>query len=212
MKLPARERSWLLPMVLLLSLSACSTTRLVNRWDDKEYGGPPLKKMLIIGLVQNDIKRRALEEGFVERLKQVGVMGVPSFRLMPDPEDADQEKELKVVVQKVNADSILIARLQGIDKEETYVPPRTEWVPSMGLGHGYYGYYSLSYHTVYQPGYTRVDTVVRLETKVFSTDQDKLLWAGNTESFNPDSTTKIIRDLADVVVGDMNKSGLLSEG
>ena len=210
-KLSATERSWLIPMVLLLSLSACSTTKLVNRWNDKEYSGPLLKKMLIIGLVQNDIKRRALEEGFVERLEQVGVTGVSSFRLMPDPEDADQEKELKAVVQKANADSILIARLQGIDKEETYIPPRTEWVPSMGLGYGYYGYYSLSYHAVYQPGYTRVDTVVRLETKVFSTDDDILLWAGNTESFNPDSTTRIIRELADVVVGDMKKSGLLGE-
>jgi len=209
MKLGATEPTWLIPMLLLLSLSACSTTELVNRWHDKEYIGPPPERILIIGLVQDDIKRRALEEGFVERLEKMGITGVSSFRLMPDPEDADQEEELKAVVRQANADSILIARLQGIDKEETYIPPRTEWVPFMGLGYGYYGYYSLSYHAVYRPGYTRLDTVVRLETKVFSTDDDRLLWAGHTESFNPDSTTRVIRELADVVVRDMQKSGLL---
>ena len=202
-------RLWVLPLLLLLTLGGCSATRLVNRWKENEYVGGPLSRVFIIGLVQDDLKRRSLEEEVAGRLERAGVAGVVSFRMMPDPKGADQESELVAIANRVGADSVLITRLQGVEKEQTYVPPRTEWVPAMGPCFGHYGCYGFPYYTVYQPGYTRTDTVVRLEVKLFSAADGRLLWGGNIESRNPDSAQKMIRELADVVVTDIGQSGLL---
>ena len=128
---------------------------------------------------------------------------------MPDPSRVDERDELIAAVKQSGADSLLIAQLQGVDKEERFVPPRVDWVPA-GYGRlGYYDHYYRGHRQVYQPGYRTIDTVVRLELKAFSAKNESLVWAGNTESFNPQSVDKVVAELANVIVDDMKKSGLL---
>jgi len=196
-------------LAMLLGLSGCSSTQLVTRWNDADYRGQPLQKILVVAILKNDLQRRNVEEEFVKQLEKKGVQGIPGYRLVPDLKLVDDKQRLKRLITEAGADSILIARLKGVDKEKTYVPPRTEFVPAMGMGYGYYGYYHVSYQAVYQPGYTRVDTVVSLETKLFASVDERLLWAGETRSFNPDSASSVARELADVVVKDIANSGLL---
>jgi len=56
------------------------------------------------------------------------------------------------------------------------------------------------------------DKVVSLESKVFAAADERLLWAGETKSFNPESAASVASELADLVVRDMAKSGLLGAG
>jgi hypothetical protein len=72
-----------------------------------------------------------------------------------------------------------------------------------------YGYYGMSHTTVYTPGYTVTDTIVRLDTKLFAVSTEKMIWAGKTESFNPSSAQTVISELATVVTSDMKKSGMI---
>lgn len=206
--LPLNGLKWVVAGLVLL-LTGCSSTQLVTRWSDADYQGPPLKEILVIALLKDELHRRNLEEALVGRLQKAGAEGVPGYRLIPDPKVVDDEAKLKRLVDDAGVDGVLIARLKGVDKEQTYVPPRAELVPAMGIGYGYYGYYHMSFQAVYQPGYTRTDTVVRLETQLFAAADGKLLWAGETRSFNPDSASTVARELADLVVGDMQNSGLI---
>ncbi len=192
---------------LSLALVSCTSTKLSSRWSDNQYQDGPLRSILVIGLFDSDVNRRVLEEGLIDRLAKNGVTAIPSFRLVPDLGETDEEQELKQLVADSGAEAVLIARLKGIDKEETVVPPRVDWVPS--VGYGYYGYFQTAYHAVYQPGYTRVDTIVRLESKLFSTPNDRLIWAGDTDSFNPESAAVVVREVADTIVSDMEESGLV---
>ena len=193
----------------ILLLAGCSSTELVTRWSDPGYHGAPMRKILVIGLLKDELHRRNLEQALVQRLQEAGVDPVTGYRLIPDPAVADDREKLKGLVAAAGVDGVLIARLKGVDREETYVPPRTEVVPSMGLGYGYYGYYHMSFQAVYQPGYTRTDTIVRLESQLFSAGDGKLLWAGETRSFNPDSASTVARELAELVVKDIRRSGLI---
>ena len=194
-----------------LLLVGCSTTELVTRWSDPEYAGPALHRILVIGLLKDELHRRSVEDALARRLQEAGVEAIPGYRLIPEPQSVDDEAKLKRLVKESGADGVLIARLKGVDKEETYVPPRTDFVPAMGLGYGYYGYYHMSFQAVYQPGYTRTDTIVRLETQLFSAAEEKLLWAGETRSFNPGSAATVARELAQLVVKEMRESGLLGK-
>ena len=128
------------------------------------------------------------------------------LRNHPMKEDAT---ELRAAVQQSSSDAVLLAKLVSVDKQKQYVPPRVDYVPSFGYGHGFYDYYGMSYQTVYRPGYTTVDTIVELETTVFATDTEQMVWAGATESFNPGSAQKVVTENADLIIASMEKAGLL---
>ena len=207
MKYPVRLFIPVALLILVNGLLACSSSKLVARWNDTDYSGPVLAKVLVIGMISDDIRRRYFEDEFIKQLARSEHHGVASYQLMPDLKDYDDKIKLAEVVGKAGVDSVLVATLQAVDREKSYVPPRIDWVSTMGPG--YYGYYHSSYAAVYQPGYERVDTIVRLETRVFTAQDEKLVWAGYTESFNPSSAEKVIRELAEIVVTDMKKSGLV---
>jgi hypothetical protein len=62
---------------------------------------------------------------------------------------------------------------------------------------------------VYDPGYVRTDTVVAVQTLVFSMAQDKLVWAGQTQTTNPEKVGPFIQDLTDKVAAELKKQGLI---
>jgi len=190
-------------------LAACSSTSLTSRWNDPEYRGPALKKILVIGVIKDDIRRRSFEEEFSSLISAGERTSVASYTLMPDLQSTDQKEEVLAVVDKVGADGVLVVTLQDVSKEQRDVPPSIDYVPTAGFGHGMYGYYGMSHTAVYRPGYTVTDTVVRLDTKLFAVSNEKMIWAGKTESFNPSSAGSVINELAKLVTADMKKSGII---
>ena len=196
-------------IVLSFLLGACSSTSLVNRWNDPEFKGPPLQKILVIGIIKDDIKRRSFEQEFSRHISGNGRTGIASYTLMPDLQSTDEKEEILAIVEKVGADGVMVVTLQGVSKEQRDVPPSVDYVPAMGYGYGMYGYYGMRHTAVYSPGYTVTDTVVRLDTKVFAVSSEKMIWAGKTESFNPSSSQSVVSELEKLVISDMKKSGIV---
>ena len=56
----------------------------------------------------------------------------------------------------------------------------------------------------------QTDTIVSVETLVYSFVQDKLLWAGMSETMNPSRADELVRELAGKVASQMEKEGLLA--
>jgi hypothetical protein len=206
------KKLFFLPVIIFIAfvLSSCSSTSLVNRWSDPEYKGPALQKILVIGIIKDDIKRRSFEQEFANLITANDRTAVASYTLIPDLESADQKEEVLAAVEKVGADGVLVVTLQGVSKEQREVPPSIDYVPTAGFGYGgMYGYYGMRHTAVYSPGYTVTDTIVRLDTKLFAVSSEKMIWAGKTESFNPSSSQSVISELEKLVITDMKKSGLI---
>ena len=174
-------------------LSGCSTTKLVTSWSDPNFNELPIQKVLIVGVIKNDLNRRAYESHFAEQLEKQGIAGTRSHQVISDSGGYTEEK-IRSAVQKAGADAAIIAQLADVEKKERYVPPTYEYEPVFGYGHGFYGYYGMSNRYVSMPGYTTTDTIVKLETVVFSTRSEKMIWAGATRSFNPSSATSVIKE------------------
>ena len=207
LKSVAVKISKLYVVLLLLGISACSSTTLVSRWNDANYTGPQFNNVLIIGIIKDDIKRRYYEDEMVKIIRAKGGQAIASYTLMPELASIDEKAKIKAVVTKTAVDAVVITSLQAIDKEQRTVPARVDYVPTMG--YGYYGYYRSSYRTVYQPAYTVTDTIVRLETRVYAAASEKMVWGGITESLNPDSIDEIIKETADIISSDMREHGLI---
>lgn len=193
----------------LLSLSSCSSTKLVKSWSDTGYSGKPLEKILVLGVMEKDLHRRMYEDAFVQYVKKSGLSAVAGYTLMPDLKEYEEKDEVRKAVAQSGADAVLMATLIGVENKEVYVPPSWDYAPSFGFGYGFYDYYGMSYRAAYRPGYMTTRTVVKLETTVFATDSDTMLWAGATESFNPSSPERVVRENADIIIKSMKKAGLL---
>jgi hypothetical protein len=189
--------------------SGCSSTKLVESWSDSSLETKPIKKILVLGFMETELQRRQYEDVFVEQLSQDGIIGVAGYTIMPNREDYDDKNKIRVAVQKTAVDAAMIARLVAIDEVTTVVPGNYEYQPSFGSGYGFYDYYGSSYQAMYAPGYTTTDTIVKLETTVFSTLTEEMIWAGTTRSFDPSSTESVATENADLIVRDMKKAGLM---
>jgi hypothetical protein len=198
-------------VILITGLVACvSSSTLSSRWHDPDYSGAPLNKVFVFAVVNKEANRRSLEDSYVARLKKQGVTGIASYTLIPDPEKAYEEKQLKAIISKTNADAVLISRLVGVSTEKTEIPPRAGAV-HVAPHRGYYGHYNTAHHAAYQPGYTQVDKVVTLTTKIFSIEKDKIVWDGSTKSFNPETAVEVINEITDLIVDDLKSSGLIGD-
>ncbi len=205
-------------MVLFITalISCSSNTKLYEQWSNEAYSGPKLQKVLVIGVFKDDIKRRAFESAFVKEIEAMGKKGVAGYTLTPPNENFKNKDEILAAVKKSGADAVLITSFKGVIEKERDIPPRVDYVPSMGMrygqygyGYGYRGYYGSTYNTVYRPGYTVTDTIVQLDTRVFSVATEEMVWAGKTKSVNAATAGEIVKDLAKIVVSDMKNSGLI---
>jgi hypothetical protein len=58
------------------------------------------------------------------------------------------------------------------------------------------------------PGYTRVDRGVRVETSVYSNTKAKRLWSGVTRTLNPSDLPELIDEVAAAVGAELTAQGL----
>jgi hypothetical protein len=186
-------------------LNGCASTKLTQTWVDKSSKGKTVSNVLVIGIANEESNRRLFESTFVKKLEAVGVEAVSSADAIPLPADLKLEKEkILQAINKFNNDAVLITHVAGIDSSTTYQRA------VVGRGVGYYGYYRrYAYHHVILP--SRVDSHNRfcLETNLYDAKSEKLIWSGRSQSREPEFIGKLIGEVIEVVVKDMQKNKLL---
>jgi len=200
--------------VILLTLTAASgkSIKMVASWFNPNYKGQKFHKVLVIGVAQ-DLKVRAdFEDGMAAHLARPGIQTIPGNQILlrPDPNAKPDFDYLRAQVRSHQIDAVVVSRLLRIDKEVTSIPSST-YVAPFPYYYSLYGYLGAVYPVVYDPGYTREDTTVSVETNVYDTRQPDgdLVWTGVSNSFNPKSAKKVADGLAKEVPRQMEKDGLL---
>ena len=194
-------RRWPAWAVLALLLAACASTTLTNQWKNPEYSGPPLRKVLVLGVSKQPSVRRVFEDEFAAQLQAAGVQAVPSYTFLPEDGQADQAVLEKIVLD-IGADGVLVTRLV---KEEQ----KTQYSPGMYYPYaGFYGWYSSYWMGYYEPSVHTYD-VVTTETSLYSPPQSRLVWSGTTEMFAPSDVKKSTSELAAVIIKALRGQGII---
>ena len=89
-------------VLALLSIFACSSTKLVSRWHDTGYSGPKFKNVLVIGIMKDDIRRRYFEDEMVKIIRNNGGQAVTGYTLIPDLASIDDKTKLNHYALKVH--------------------------------------------------------------------------------------------------------------
>lgn len=184
------QRLALLAFAALLAalLGGCATTQVTSAWKDPEFSRVTFNKVLVVFQNADPGLRRALEDEMARDIPN----GVPAHTLFSDAEIQDVER-VRLRVREQGFDSAVVMRIVTVDREVTYSPARMYVVP--GYYRGFYGYWRYGWGTVYDPGYLRTDRIVHIATNVYDVRADKLVWASQSETFNPTSLRSAIAEV-----------------
>ena len=207
-------RSVLLIFSLLAILAASSgkSVKMITSWFNPIYKGQTFHKILVIGVAQNLEVRADFEDELSAQIARPGIETIPGNHILlrPDPNEKPDLEYLRGQVHDNHIDAVVVTRLLKVDKEVTHVPSST-YVAPYPYYYSVYGYLNAVYPLIYDPGYTREDTTVSVETNVYATSRPEgdLMWNGVSKSFNPKSAKKVADGLVKELPKQMETDGLL---
>jgi hypothetical protein len=188
----------------------CAATTFNSTW--KASGAEPLnfagKKVVALVISKEEGVRYGAEDTLARELTKRGVIGVAAYTLIPKELIQDKAKA-KEFVEKAGVADVVAMRVVGKDQQVSASSASVYWgTPTYATfwGGGYYGW---GWGGVYDPGYIRTDTIVSIETLVYSLGQDKLVLASQSQTTNPSKVGPFIQDLVAKVAGEMKKQGLI---
>lgn len=202
---PATRLSAPLALLLLALLAGCGpSTHIVTSWSDpnvKVVDGS-YNKVLVVCLLKDESTRRVGEDRMVTFLNG---HGVASYTIFGDQLEKINEQGMNEKMIASGVDAVMIMRLVDKNKESVYVPG-SAYPAYYGSPYGYYGY-SYGYYST--PGYVSTTTTYIVETAVYSTRRNALIWTGTTSTVDPTSLTASVDEIMQVVYDRMRKDGLI---
>lgn len=190
-----------------LLTAACATTEVKSIWRDSSYQGRPTRVM-VIGVAKNPLNRRLFEDEFAQQIKNRGTEAIASYTVLSDTQQDDQAA-IAAKVKELKADTVLITRLVRMKTVQVYVPGTVYYPPPYyGTWPDYYGY---GYRYMYSPGYIAESEYAIIETNLYETDNDKLVWAASSETLIGNSDKSAVKSFIDIMVNTMVEQGLLGK-
>lgn len=148
------------------------------------------KKVAALVITADDSLRVAGEESLARELTARGMQGVATYRMAPKEELVSAERA-RGWFGRAGVEGVVALRLISGEKRLSYND--SLWLsPSYSTFWGYYGY---GYTNAVVIGGVDRDTVVTVETLIFSVPGNQLLWAAVSETRNPKTLQKFVEDL-----------------
>jgi hypothetical protein len=191
------------------ALCACTSTRMVTSWRDPESARVAFKKVLVVAIVKDLDRRRAVESRMVADIARPGVVAVPSFKLITAA-DTRNDATLKAAMQEGGFDGAVVWRTISI-KTETHVVEGGR--PTLMMNPGFWGYYDLGWRVETDPPTLTTERVVSVETTVYriTRDSDQLVWTGTSDTIDPSSLDKLVDGVVDATLSSMRHDGLFGK-
>jgi hypothetical protein len=205
----SRAATYGLVLAVATATTGCAATKFHSTW--KAPDAQPLnfkgKKVAALVVSTEEGVRYGAEDALAREITARGAVGIPAYSLIPKElvQDKDKAKEF---LAKANVAGVVAMRVVGKDKEISGSPGGYYGAPYYATFWGS-GYYAWGWGGVYDPGYLRTDTKVIVETLVYSLEQNKLVWAGQSETTNPSKVGPFINELVSKAAAEMKKQGLI---
>lgn len=201
-------------ILMIVLLTACSSTRFIDSWKNKEITVFKPEKMLVIGMTNNLTARKIFEEELKDALYHRGINTVESTKeigrsFTDSQKNLSEIDTLKKELLNKGYDAIAITAVVGIDDKQDY---------SSGyytIGNNWYRfgrYYYRFQNVYYTPEYYSNYKIFHIETSIYNlkTDDDEsLVWVGTFDIVDPNNITSTIEDYVKRIMLQMEKEGII---
>ena len=188
--------------------AARAGTKIRESWADSQFGKIKFKNVLAIVATKDASLRRTAEDEICKNVVKTAC--TRGYTVLSEAEAGDKEK----AIAKIKAggfDGVVLLRALGGDSGMTRKAGAEQPTYYWRL-YSYYDYWGVSWGVPYlevNTSYTKAQTYMTLETTIFDLATDKLVWAGSTETKNPDSARELVKDVTKAVRKDLKAKGLV---
>jgi hypothetical protein len=185
-----------------MTLASCAATSFQSTWRNPGAARLDLrgKKVAAVVLIDDQALRYAAEDALAREITTHGGVGVPAYTLVTGVQIRDKEKA-REIFEKAEVEGVVALRLVAKEKALTgsfWGNPAFSSFWGPGLWGGGWG-----------DGYLRTDTILVVETLVYSLPQNALVWASQSETTNPSTVGPFVQELSKKIGTEMEKQGLL---
>ncbi|HEX3905883.1 MAG TPA: hypothetical protein VH853_23885 [Polyangia bacterium] len=200
MKTKLSQRTFMaVPLALAVAFAAisCASTDMSSTWTDPSAKGAQLSKVAVICLAKDPGLRRMAENTAAANL--TGAQAVPSYQVLGDT-DLKNRGAVKEKLSSMGFQGVLVMRVASVNEQVTAVD---------GPYGTFDGYYDWAGAAVYAPGYLETDTVVHVVSNLYSLQDQKLIWSGVSQTFDPASAQSFMNDVSKAVAKSIEKDHLI---
>ncbi|ROH99799.1 hypothetical protein [Chryseobacterium daecheongense] len=203
-----KKIQYILFIFFIVFINSCSSTQIVNSWrdPDKHIHAGDWKKVLVVALLRNETNRRRTED---EMVKYLHGKGVTSYSYLGEKFNRNDEEALRSKIKNDGFDAAITMRLIDVDKEKIFVPEQHYMYPMYYSDFSRYYFRNWMYYTT--PGYYTVTKKFIIETVIYSIQDDKIIWSGITETYDPEGVKRLTNEIAHAIRKKMLQEGFIEE-
>jgi len=202
-----RPRALMPTMVAIAALAGCAASQLGNMWVDRTYKTDGFKKVLVIAVRNDPVRRRMWEDGFASGLAAYGVTAQRSYEIwtgaLPDTQSVRDEVRKNgydgVLINQRPPDTAQLTWVQGYSRRESV----TRYDPNSGAAY-------TTWQDVAVPATMDTTAVVNYRTDVWATGpQARMVWSGASQTTDAFSMALIQHQAEALILPEIAKAGLL---
>jgi len=163
---------------------------------------------MILHLGEDYDIRKTMEGEITYWLSKFKFSAAQSYRYFNHQRIPIKENIIKVLKEN-DFDGILTTAFVTIESKERYENPQAAYNLSPNSP-TFYNFLD-SYQNKYSTGYTIQENAFVIDTKLFKSDDEKVLYQTTTETFQPQSLDRAIEDFSKSIARDIKKNKLLEK-
>lgn len=201
---------FLLLVFMLIFVSSCATTSLVDSWRNPGMSATRPHKLLVMGNFKNINNRRVYENILADKLTQHGILAIPAHNL--GSAELEKEQTLDKMLKESGAEAILTLQTVKVKHQEIVQPGTTTiypdyWYPPAFTSWDLDSYYGSMIY--YEPPRVSTYETANIQVSLFDAQSRKLLWAATIATSEPGNVVSVSKDTAEIVVSSLIKEGLI---
>lgn len=190
----------LISMILLIS---CVTTEMQDVWKDEHYQSQ-IKKIFVIGVSKDHKIRRQFENEFVNQLTIKGIEAIPSYTVLSSDKMLDKNT-IVLKIKDMNIDGVIITKLIKKTKGPSGPPP----FQSRTYHSNYVRSHYAAFTGIGSSGSFSPADIVILQTDLYDTKSEALVWSGFSETLNQRTASNAIKPFIEVIIQNMSKDNMI---
>ena len=199
----------------ILLLSACTSTRFVDSWKNKEIISFEPKKVLVVGITDNLTARKLFEEKLKNAFVLRNIYAIESMDILDNGFTASKksEEEIDKMIKKIandGFDTVVITSVKGVEEKVDY---SEYYYPTIGYRWSRFGRYYYWYQDIYYtPRYYDYYKVYHVETVIYNINADdtkSLVWVGALNLVDPQKINTAVNDYVNSIVKQLEKENLI---
>ena len=196
-------------LLVMATLAGCASVTLV---DSRKGGYAPTgayRNVLVVGITKDRQTRQVFEEVIASELRSKGVAATPSYTVTGVEQQISRDLIVNAV-KSVGTDAVITTRLVDLKKKTHTDVGYTMTSRGFDSYVDWYGSGTVSYATFdMSPVEVTTSTTYALQTNLFDTATQNLVWSGISNAVDPKGIITASREYSGVVITVLSKEGYL---